>query len=238
MICENCKEKEAIVLGKYSKKRFCSRLCSHKFCTKNDNKKETKKTNCVECDQEIKINKRTCARKAKCSDCKNKNRKRVNYIPRIKRCKFCAELLETKTKKHICEKCRRNYYDYYRFSAEFNFEFKKYKNFFSEEENDLIKKNGWYSPSNKRNNLKGVSKDHMFSVRDGFINKIDIQIIKHPANCKILIHSDNQKKKSNSSISLLNLLKRIKEFEEKSYSNEIIIKEVENMTRCLSGLKG
>jgi hypothetical protein len=37
----------------------------------------------------------------------------------------------------------------------------------------LVEKHGWYSPTNKNNNLSGVSRDHMFSVREGFEKGID-----------------------------------------------------------------
>jgi hypothetical protein len=50
----------------------------------------------------------------------------------------------------------------------------------------------------------------MYSVRDGFINKIDPEIIKHPANCKLMIHTENNKKNYNSSITIDVLKERIK----------------------------
>ena len=59
---------------------------------------------------------------------------------------------------------------------------------------ELVNKIGWYSPSNKGNNLDGVSKDHMYSVKDGFINNISPNIIRHPVNCVLMKHSDNNKK--------------------------------------------
>ena len=74
----------------------------------------------------------------------------------------------------------------------------------------LVEEHGWYSPSNKGNNLNGVSRDHMVSVRRGFELGIDPDIIKHPANCKLLLHKDNQSKKDKSSISIEELLERIK----------------------------
>jgi len=74
----------------------------------------------------------------------------------------------------------------------------------------LVEQHGWYSPINKRNNLNGVSKDHMYSVRDGFINNIEPEIIKHPANCKLLLHNDNNRKNYTSSITIDDLIERIK----------------------------
>jgi hypothetical protein len=74
----------------------------------------------------------------------------------------------------------------------------------------IVNEYGWYSPKNKGNNLGGVSKDHMYSVREGFINGVDPEIIKHPAKCKLLLHSENNKKNYNCSITLDELKEKIK----------------------------
>jgi hypothetical protein len=79
----------------------------------------------------------------------------------------------------------------------------------------LVEQYGWYSPTNKGNNISGVSKDHVYSVKDGFINKIDVKIISHPANCKLMIHSENSSKNFNSTITLEELKKRIREWDVK-----------------------
>jgi len=73
----------------------------------------------------------------------------------------------------------------------------------------LVTKYGWYSPTNKGNNLHGVSRDHLYCVRDGFINKVDPDIIKHPANCCLMKHTDNNLKNYTSSITLEELIDRI-----------------------------
>ena len=67
----------------------------------------------------------------------------------------------------------------------------------------------------KKNNLNGVSKDHIYSVHDGFKNNVDYEIIKHPANCQLMKHIDNNKKKCQSLITLNELLERIKKWNEK-----------------------
>ena len=129
-----------------------------------------------------------------------------------RKCKYCNEYKIDKNKKIICDDCRASYYKAYRPSCEFKFDINLYK---SEFEMGLIESYGWYSPSNKGNNLNGVSRDHLYSVRDGFVNKIDCGIIKHPANCKLMIHSDNSSKYYNSNITLEELLIRIKNWNEK-----------------------
>ena len=79
----------------------------------------------------------------------------------------------------------------------------------------LIGKNGWYKAKNRGDNLGGVSRDHMISVKFGWKNGIDAKIISHPANCKLMIHSENVRKYSSNSISLEQLLNRIKEWDAK-----------------------
>lgn len=114
--------------------------------------------------------------------------------------------------KSICEDCRLKYYKFYRPSCEFIFDISNYKDYFDLE---LVKKHGWYSPKNKGNNLNGVSKDHLYSVKDGFKNYISPLIIKHPANCELIIHKNNQIKNSKSKISIEELIKRIECFDNK-----------------------
>lgn len=76
----------------------------------------------------------------------------------------------------------------------------------------LIEQYGWYKAKNRGDNLGGVSRDHMYSVKDGYINNVDPKIIAHPANCKLVRHYDNSKKKDKSSITLEELKKRIEEW--------------------------
>lgn len=81
----------------------------------------------------------------------------------------------------------------------------------------IIKEHGWYSTpgSNKRgiNNKNGVSRDHLISVSYGFLNNIPPEIIRHPANCDLKLHKDNNKKNSNCEITIDELYERIKKFE-------------------------
>jgi len=70
----------------------------------------------------------------------------------------------------------------------------------------LIKQYGWYSAANRKNNLEGCSRDHLYSVSDGFKNGVDP---------KIIAHRTNQNKHSKSSITLEELMKRITMFEQR-----------------------
>ena len=136
--------------------------------------------------------------------------------PKPKRfCKRCGEVEMVKTKKTICNRCKKRYYEYYLPSCKFIFDIKLYPDVF---DLSLVEEYGWYSPSNKKNNLKGVSKDHKFSIRDGFLNKIDPELIRHPANCELMLHEDNQRKNRKSSITFEKLLSLIDNW---AYDREI-----------------
>lgn len=133
-----------------------------------------------------------------CLNCNNKFKK--NKI-------FCS----MKCKKEY-EKLNTNSLQRYRVQCKFDFNLADYKEEF---DFSLVEQYGWYSPTNKKNNLSGVSRDHIFSVKDGFEMNIDPKILSHPANCQLLVHSKNVSKHRNSSITLEELLKRIEEFDKK-----------------------
>jgi hypothetical protein len=73
----------------------------------------------------------------------------------------------------------------------------------------LLETFGWYKAANRGNNLNGISRDHMFSVKEGFERGIDPLILSHPANCCLLRHNDNVSKNKKSSITLEELMHRI-----------------------------
>lgn len=84
----------------------------------------------------------------------------------------------------------------------------------------MLKKYGMYSAANKGNNMLGVSRDHKYSVSEGFLNKIEYFIINHPANCELMLHEKNIKKRSKCSIDILTLCENIVKCEKiKSYIN-------------------
>lgn len=94
----------------------------------------------------------------------------------------------------------------YRKAAKFKFDLKSFPDKF---DFTLIEKFGWYKPSNRGNNLSGISRDHMLSIHDGFNQNVDPALISHPANCRLLKHSDNKLKGTTSSITLDELKERI-----------------------------
>jgi len=107
----------------------------------------------------------------------------------------------------------------YRYQCRFTFSLSQYPEWFNYA-SDLIKQYGWYSASNKNNNLSGCSRDHLYSVHDGFLNKIDPLILNHPANCEIIPHKINQSKHKSSKITLNELMLRIDKFNQRYYGGE------------------
>lgn len=193
MKCLNCEE-----LTKNPK--FCNRSCSNSY----HNKLRT-----LSSETKSKISKGV---KNSVYFKKLKTRKK-NYI--IIYCKFCLKQIKTERRdqKFCSISCsnknrikRDDKYIQYSLKCQFNFNVYNYPNKFNLK---LIKEYGWYKASNRGNNLNGISRDHMFSIYDGFKNNISPEIIKHPGNCKLMVHKENNSKHTTSSISLITLKQRI-----------------------------
>jgi len=120
-VCENCNVNKAIKLGKYSKTRFCSKVCSRSFSTKNDKKDERKIVNCIICNNQVEVNKRTNPKIIRCENCgKSKVLKKVKTISlknekskklkskklKSKPCKLCGNNKEYCQRKELCNKHR------------------------------------------------------------------------------------------------------------------------------------
>ena len=129
-------------------------------------------------------------------------------------CKNCEEEYPTSKRTLYCTNgCRVEYeqrhmseFAKYKSNTRFDFNMKDYPNEFNFQ---LIKEHGWYQPVNRGNNLDGVSRDHMLSVRDGFELDINPKLLAHPANCELMKHTDNISKNRKSSITKEELLERI-----------------------------
>lgn len=78
----------------------------------------------------------------------------------------------------------------------------------NEEEIKLLKEYGVF---NSISNTKGCVRDHLLSRRYGFENNIPTWVISHPANCEIVLHSENVRRSSTNDnlITLEELLERI-----------------------------
>lgn len=211
--CLNCGTKFVDKIK--NKRKFCGRECAGKYSgnkgrpfTQERREKlyDTlrKKGNIIKEDFREKVKKRKESRKKVV-----KNYRRPSQFNC--KCGNCGYEFVSKKLLKICEKCRNLYYKYYRPSCKFNFNLSEV--FYKIEGHELLAAHGMYKPSNRGDNLNGASRDHMLSVKYGFENNIDPSIISHPANCRIVLHSDNAKKNSKSSITLEELLKRIEEWD-------------------------
>lgn len=101
----------------------------------------------------------------------------------------------------------------YRYQCRFMFSISKYPEWFSYASN-MIKTYGWYAAKNRGDNPTGCSRDHMVSVAYGFENGIDPKIISHPANCEIIPFQKNARKRTDCSITIDELMERIRLFNE------------------------
>lgn len=77
----------------------------------------------------------------------------------------------------------------------------------------LLEERGWYTcPGKKRKNSKknvdGVSRDHLVSISEGFKMGYPPEDLAHPANCRLVLHSENKRKAGSSLISYEDLIKR------------------------------
>lgn len=160
-----------------------------------------------------------------------------------KTCPNCNKEFKTKKKnqEYCSGKCAKEYRDYdnikkilklndkekikkikilYRNSCVFKFSLNSYPNEF---DFDLINKYGWYKAKNHGNNPNGISRDHIYSCNEGFINLIDPYILSHPANCQLIRQSKNASKHDKCNITLNSLKEKIKEWNSKYgiYPNNI-----------------
>lgn len=205
--CERCGK---VMTEYYGSGRFCSRTCANAHCHSAETKEKLKKY----------------------FEEKNKDK----YYKNPKRCAVCGNIIdyEHSRRKTCSKKCEylskhpqeydKPVYKLYRKQCHFTFKLYDYSD---ELDLDLINIYGMYkvcSSSNRcNNNTNGVSRDHMYSILDGFVNKVDPYIISHPANCKIIKQVDNASKHSNSSITLDELIERVRKFNIKYgyYKNDI-----------------
>jgi len=189
---------------------FCSRKCANSHQVSDTTKNKIKQS--VDRFFEATKDERLAANKKYSKICKTCNCEfELTYLSRKR--SYCSEkckknrILPSKTNKRTNESLQE-----YRRLCAFKFNLADYPNEF---DFDLIREYGWYKPKNKGNNLNGVSRDHLISVRYGFDNKIDPKILSHPANCKLMQHNNNVSKYTTCELSLEQLLERIDQWNEK-----------------------
>ena len=195
--------------SKWGPKQFCSRACANSRGPRSDDFKKKVSVKLtgrkISTEQKLKITgERNGSYKGGCLSitCLHCNKP---FATRRLSAKFCSKKCWSDN-----IQLNRTAFENYKAKCLFTFDIFDYPEYF---DLSLIKEHGWYSPSNKGNNLDGVSKDHKYSVKQGFIDSIDPYYISHPANCDLILHRQNQKKRTKCSLTFEDLKKSIEEFE-------------------------
>jgi hypothetical protein len=184
-------------------KYFCTRVCANSRTITDDQKKKvSSKLTGKPYVEPIKVN-------TICIVCNNPFTYIKHYTKKDKL--FCSKTCTTRKSAEL-KRLQRPALINYRADCAFKFNLSDFPDEFNF---SLIEQCGWYRPKNRGNNLTGVSRDHMISVRYGFDNNIPTEHLSHPANCKLLQHGKNVSKGTKNSITYDELLIRIKEWDEK-----------------------
>jgi len=93
----------------------------------------------------------------------------------------------------------------------FTFSIKTYSSLFPEQSLYLLKQYGMWSYTN----TNGITRDHKVSVNEAIKNNYDPYYIKHPLNCELMTWTENNEKKTNSSISYSELVTLVDDYENK-----------------------
>lgn len=206
MLCESCGTAHS---GQYGSGRFCSSRCAKSFSTS--------------------LNRSDIHQKISDALRGRSSPKSIGIIRNFD-CLNCQTLIvqrvipyRTRIQKYCSQKCYRDFqrqryaehcddWTVYKLGCRFTFNVFDYPAYF---DLDLIRRFGWYAPTNRGNNLEGISRDHMVSIKHGFSMRIDSRLIAHPANCRLIQHRLNQRKNRASSITVDELLERIESFNSK-----------------------
>lgn len=207
------KETTANSLSKYHREKY---EANPKICGQCGEIKTYEKRNLVCCKKLRELNPNP-TQKAKLLREKT-NIRNVIFGPWATKCKSCDTFFAAKGYKLYCGSCKSNTRHYRSLAS---FDFNVYE---CPEEFDLklISELGWFSPNgykkrNKKVNMNGVSRDHMYSISEGFATQRDPKKLSHPANCQIIKHNGpggNNERKS-SLITWEELLVRIDAWETK-----------------------
>lgn len=119
-------------------------------------------------------------------------------------CKNCSFIGSYRKQTRYCQNCKHCYSENGRAKFVFTFNVYDFPDLF---DIDFINQHGWRKTKGKNININGVSRDHRVSVHEAIVNDYDPYYIKHPLNCKIMLHIDNQSKGTRSSMSYEELVR-------------------------------
>ena len=185
--CENCRTSIKTI---YGSGRFCSEICARGFATKKNRGLINEKV------RQSLLGRKVVEIEKECEFCKEKFRSLIR-----KNRRFCSKKCSAFSKAP-----KLNGYEKYKKECQFDFSLSDYPKEF---DFGLVKEYGWYSAKNRGDNINGVSRDHIISIRWGFDNGVDAKYIKHPANCQLLLQRKNVSKGKKKSISVDELIRRI-----------------------------
>ena len=147
----------------------------------------------------------------------NPRKKKIEIVGKFSKiyicnCKHCASKFISRIKKQYCELHRLLYSSSSKSGYKFTFNVYHYPDLF---DIDLLDRTGWFSPGGRAGkwNINGLSRDHKVSVTEAIKNGYDPFYITHPLNCELMLHSDNNKKKTKSSISYGELIEIVNLYE-------------------------
>lgn len=129
----------------------------------------------------------------------------------ICKCKSCSISFANRRKLQYCNKCR-EFSSNKRSEYAFNFNIFEYPELFDLEQLTTV---GFYGPNGKsgRWNPNGLSRDHRISIDCAIKNKYNTYYITHPLNCDLIPHTENNKKKTKSSITYDELVLQVAEYD-------------------------
>ena len=219
--CEHCHVRFIKMIKTIDKEkgrlpRFCSRSCANSRIRTDGIKK---KVSATLAGVRYVNGKRLTIESVKCKQCGCDITSKAIHNHRS----FCSDECRCQYLKNYKELAVERSIQKYRKACAFKFSLNSYPDEF---DFGLIETYGWYSAKNHKNNPNGVSRDHMYSVKEGFKNKVSPLLISHPANCQLLRQLDNGKKSARSTITLEELMARIKIWNEKygEYKPKIMTK--------------
>jgi hypothetical protein len=205
--CDKCTKEFFVIERELSfpskKKYFCSRSCANSHVVTDEHKKKTSSTltgkpyvdpfevtkNCDICNKPFTYIK--------------------HYSKKDKQ--ICGQACANKKRGEL-KRLQRPALTNYRADCAFKFNLKDYPDEFNFK---LVEEYGWYKAKNRGDNLTGISRDHMISVRYGFDNDIPAEHLAHPANCRLIQHGKNVSKGTQNSISYQELLMKIDQWDKK-----------------------
>ncbi len=138
-------------------------------------------------------------------------RKKIEKKSKPIKKRICSECGKIEYLKHFvlttCFNCQDSIN--FRRKCEFKFSLKEYPNEFNL---SLLASHGMFHPVT---NYRGVSRDHLISVQYAKEHNIDPKLISHPANCELILHSENKRRQGKCSITIQELMVRIEKWDNK-----------------------